>query len=127
MTLSKVDQNELPEYLVPFTLVHMATIAGATGQTVLAAPGHHPKCRLVKVTVTSEAYANVPDQYVIEDGDGNDASLAAVQSATVNTPVNGVLIAGQYFDRNEAICVNRTVKGDAANACFVIAQLESID
>jgi len=126
MTLSKVDQNELPEYLVPFSVVYMATVAGATGQVVLVAPGHHPKCRLVKAVITSEAYSTAADVYAIEDGDGNDAATGT-QSATVNTPVTMTLVPGQYFDRNEAICINRTTVGNAANACFILAQFESID
>jgi hypothetical protein len=127
MTISKIEQNELPEYLVPFTLTYMATVAGSTGQVILAAAGHHPKCRFVRGQVTSQAYSTTADQYVVEDGDGNDATAACVQSTTVNTPASFVAIAGQYFDRTEAICINRTVVGNAANACFVIVQFESID
>jgi hypothetical protein len=127
MTISKIEQNELPEYLVPFTLTYMATVAGSTGQVILAAAGHHPKCRFVRGQVTSQAATTTGDQYVVEDGDGNDATAAALQSLTANTPTAFVPIAGQYFDRTEAICINRTVVGNAANACFVIVQFESID
>lgn len=127
MSSVKIDQDELPEHVSLLSFTHFATVAGAVGTTVLAAPGHHPKCRLTYVSVLSLAYNAVPDQYVVEDGDGVDASVAATQSATVNTPVDGVLIAGQVFERNEAIVLNRTVKGDAANACLVTVRAESID
>jgi len=126
MAISKVEQNELPEHLVPFTLVHMATVAGATGQTILAHPGHHPKCRLVNAVIHSQAYGVAPDVYAIEDGDGNDAATGT-QSATVNTPVTMSVIEGQVFERNEAIAINRVTVGDAANACIIFALFESID
>jgi len=125
MSVSKVDQNELPEYLVPFTLVFYGTIAGATAVTVLAAAGHHPKCRLVRGQIYSVAYSTAADTIAIEDGGGTDAATAT-QSTTANTATALTLVQDQYFDRNEAICISRTV-GNAGNAILVEVQFESID
>ena len=127
MTSVKIDQDELPEHYSLLSFIHFATVGGATGATILAHPGHHPKCRLTYASVLSLAYSTTPDQFVVEDGDGNDATEAVVQSATVNTPVDGTLIEGQVFERNEAIAINRTVVGNAANACLVTVRAESID
>lgn len=126
MAISKIEQNELPEYLVPFDLVYWATIGGSTGQVTLREAGKHPKCRLVSAEVVSIAYDTAADVYAIEDGDGNDAATGT-QSATANTPVSFTVNRSNYFDKDEAICINRTTVGNAANACLIIAHFESID
>ena len=126
MVVSKLDQNELPEHFGIPALVWVGIVAGTTGSTTLLAPGHHPKCRISRMQVLTLAYSTAADTLAIEDGDGTDAATAT-QSGTVNAvATTQALIAGQYFDRNEAIVVTRTV-GNAANAILVIVQLESID
>jgi len=56
MTISKIEENEIPESFGVFTLYHTRTPADAVGQVVISAAGHHPKCRLVRATVIALSY-----------------------------------------------------------------------
>ena len=125
MAISTIEENEMPEHYSLFTLVHSRKPADSVGQVVLAAAGHHPKCRIASAHYTVLAYTAVADQVAVEDGDGNDAATVTGGSA-IGISVNMDLIAGQVFERNEAICANLTVDGDAANAGVLFVTLESI-
>jgi len=53
MTISTIEESEIPEYMVPFTLVY-STVANASANTnEVCAAGHHPKCRIVRGQVVS--------------------------------------------------------------------------
>jgi len=51
MTISTIEEDEIPESFGVFTLYHMRDPAAAVGQVVISAAGHHPKCRLVRAHV----------------------------------------------------------------------------
>ena len=125
MTISTIEESEIPEHNSIFTVVHARKPADAVGVTQLLAPGHHPKCRLVSVKAMPLVYANAVDVFAVEDGDGNDAATISA-GAGIGISTTGTLIAGQVFERNESVNVNLTTDGDATNATLVFVQLESI-
>ncbi len=125
MSISLIEETEIPEYFSVFTLVYCRKPADGTGQVILAAPGHHPKCRIARATVVVLAYSTTQDVIAIEDGDGNDAATVTAGTA-IGVAVDFTLIAGQVFERNEAIAYNLTTDGNAANADIIFVQLESI-
>ena len=125
MTISTIEESEIPEHYSVFTLVHNRKPADAVGQVILAAAGHHPKCRIARASANVLAYSTAADVIAIEDGDGNDAATVTA-GAAIGVSVDFTLIAGQVFERNEAIAVNLTTDGNAANATVVTIQLESI-
>ena len=51
MTISTIEESEVPEYLVPFTLCWVTT-ANSTVVVELCAAGHHPKCRITRGQAT---------------------------------------------------------------------------
>lgn len=126
MSSVKIDQDELPEHYSIFTLTQIVISAAGDGALVtMAAPGHHPKCRLVKLDVlTTKANADEID-ITIEDGDGTDA---AVGTGSPTLGANGTVVytPNQVFERNEAIVMNVVDAGTTASA-FVAATFESID
>ena len=125
MAINTIEENEMPEHYSLFTLTHNRKPADGVGQVVLAAPGHHPKCRIVSVKHTVLAYAAAVDVFAVEDGDGNDAATLD-GGAAIGISTEGALVAGQVFERNEAICANLTTDGNAANAGILTVLLESI-
>lgn len=125
MTISTIEESEIPEYFSVFTLIHHRKPADSVGQVVLAAPGHHPKCRIARASYNVLAYSTAADVIAIEDGDGTDAATVT-GGAAIGVSVDFTLVAGQVFERNEAICVNLTTDGNAANAGIVTIQCESI-
>ena len=129
MTISKIEQNELPESYSVFTLYHARDPAHAIGQVVISASGHHPKCRLVRAVVISLIQV-ASDVIVIERQSGEDVA-SATASTTEMTPVVFTIApaAGtkNVFERNEDICINLTTDGDATNSALVLMTFESID
>lgn len=126
MSLSQVEEAEIPDHYSIFTLVHLRDPADAVGQVVLAHPGHHPKCRLVDVKAAVLAYSTAVDIFAIEDGDGNDAATVTCAATVGSKQTAKTLIEGQVFERNEAICLNLTTDGNAANAFIATMTFESI-
>lgn len=126
MSISQLEESELPEHYSVFTLVHARDPADSTGQVVLSAPGHHPKCRLADLKVVVTAYSTAVDVGAIEDGDGNDAATFTCAAVVGSKQTAKTIIQGQVFERNEAICVNLTTDGNAANAFLLFATFESI-
>ena len=126
MSSVKIDQDELPEHYSIFTLTTVVISAAGDGALVtLAAPGHHPKCRLVTLNViTTIANADEVD-ITIEDGDGNDAAVGT-GSPTLGNVGTVVYQYDQVFERNEAIVANVVDAGTSAGA-LVLATFESID
>ena len=127
MSISTVEEKEIPEHYENFGVTYVAGINSTLGATQIEviAPGHHPKCRLVSCAVLGFAYDTSVMKCTIEDGDGNDASDEMNMGAVVNTRVAGTPISGQVFERNEAI-VFLITGGNAANAGIITAQFESI-
>lgn len=126
MSISTIEESEIPEHFDVFTLVHCRKPADAVGSNTLAAPGHHPKCRIVKVESVCLAYSTAADVYDIEDGDGNLATAASTVGAAIGVSAEATLVAGQVFERNEAIVHELTTDGNAANAYIVFVTCESI-
>ena len=124
MTISTIEESEIPEHYSLFGITVHYKVAFTAGIKQIVAPGHHPKCRLVSGQVHPHAYSTAGSTYIVEDGDGNDASIVAT-TAVVDTTVDMSLIAGQVFERNEAICILST-QGNAANAASVSLLFESI-
>lgn len=122
---SIVDENQIPEHFGVFTLTHNRKPADATGNTVLAHAGHHPKCRLVSVKAMPLVYDTAVDVFAIQDG---DAVVAATISSgdAIGISTEGTLVEGQVFERNEAIICDLTTDGNAANATIVTALFETI-
>jgi hypothetical protein len=126
MSISTIEESEIPEHYSVFTLVHARDPADATGQTVLSAPGHHPKCRIADLKVVVTAYSTAVDVGAIEDGDGNDAATFTCAAVVGSKQTAKTIISGQVFERNEAIVHNLTTDGNAANAYLCFVTLESI-
>lgn len=125
MVVNKYEQIELPEYIsCPFAVLGFKTADG-TGQKQLFAAGHHPKMRVVKASVIIIA-GTVAATAVVEDGDGVDAVTALDTGTTLGATTVGTLVAGQYFDRNEAVMINIVAAGTGVYALYFV-QCESID
>ena len=124
MTVNQIEESEIPEHYGVFTVTKCYPVAFSAGQDVVVAAGHHPKCRLVSGTVHPHIFTSTGSQFTVEDGDGNDAS-DNLTTATVDTMLDFTPIAGQVFERNEAICI-LSVQGNAANANTVHLMFESI-
>lgn len=125
MTTSKVEQDELPEYLSIFTLPIALITADGTGQNVLAAAGHHPKCRLTKLVQLTTIANAAPMDVSIEDGDGNDAAVGT-GSTTLGNDGTVVYVYGKVFERDDAIIANVVDDGTAAGV-LILPTFESID
>ncbi len=125
MVIQTIEESEIPEHNSVFMLVHARKPADGVGAVQIAAPGHHPKCRISRVIAVPLVYLTAVDVFAIEDGDGNDAATIS-SGAGLGISTEGTLVAGQVFERNEAIKVNLTTDGDATNATLVFVQLESI-
>ena len=123
MTVSLIEESEIPEYFsCPCAVKGFKT--ADTGQITLWAAGHHPKMRIVRFGCFLGASA-VTSVLVIEDGDGTDATGGLSPGTTAFVTTEGSLIAGQYFDRNEAVCLTPTTAGTTTLA-LVFVQCESI-
>lgn len=124
MTISTIEETEIPEHYGHITLIKGYKTADSTGQFQLLAAGHHPKCRITRTSVTIlDGSAQV--QAVIEDGDGNDAATGLNSGTTAFVNTEGTLVAGQVFERNEAVMLNVTAAGTGIHALFVV-ELETI-
>ena len=124
MSKSMVEESEIPEGMSVFTLTHNRKPADSTGQVVLCKPGHHPKCRLQSFKSMCLAYSTAVDVAAVEDGDGTDAATISA-GAAIGISTEGTLVQGQVFERNEAICINLTTDGNAANATIFTLQMEN--
>lgn len=125
MTISTIEESEIPEMFGVFTVVHARKPADAVGAVQLVAAGHHPKCRIKTVVAMPLVYANAVDIFAVEDGEGNDAATISA-GAGIGISTTATVISGQVFERNESINVNLTTDGDATNATLVFVQLETI-
>jgi len=124
MTISTIEESEIPEYTIPFTLVRN-TVPASTAVIEMVAAGHHPKCRMTGGQAIATVYATGVQIIAVEDGGGTDAATCSA-SATVFTPVSLTLIKDQVFERNESInCVVSTA-GSATNSVLIVAQFENI-
>lgn len=122
----EITQNDnLEEYQSVWTDLHFRKPADAAGQVVIRAAGHHPRCRITKVTYDVLAYANVADQFVIEELNGTDHTTAVACGTAIGVATD-MTITDDIFERNEAICFNLTVDGDPANAGIIAIRCESV-
>lgn len=127
MSIDTIEENEIPEYFSLFSRTVLLKVSGTNGDKYLiAAPGHHPKCRLVRGSVMPIAYSTATDVINVADGDTNLAAPDLNVGTTVNTVADLVPTQGQVFERNEAIYLVRKTVGNAANAEIVDLQFEAI-
>lgn|GEM_PF-6509064 len=126
MTISKVEQNELPEYLVVGTVIKGYKTADGTGSITLLAAGHHPKIRIVRAGVTLLAGA-AQVQATITKGDGTTTLVSGLNSGTTSgVTTEGTVDASKYLDRYDSLLLVPSAAGTTVTALFW-AQLESID
>lgn len=48
MTVNIIEEAEILEYTIPFTLVFVPETLNSTVVREMSAAGHHPKCRIVR-------------------------------------------------------------------------------
>lgn len=53
MTISTIEESEIPEFTIPFTLAIQNPTLNSTAVVELCAAGHHPKCRITRGFVVS--------------------------------------------------------------------------
>lgn len=129
MTISTIEENEIPESFSVFTIYHAHIAGTATGQVVISAAGHHPKCRLVRAHYVAVAYATGASVFSIERGSGEDvATLTGPAALGVSAAATIAPAAGtkNSFERNEDIAVNLTTQGSATNAGLLVMTFENI-
>ena len=120
MGISTIEQNQIPEGTIPMTWSKVMGPSLSTTQVVLVPAGDHPRMKLVSGQVTSLTYDTAPGSITVEDADGNNATTATSQSATVFTPVEMVLDQFTIFEADEPV-VLLPVEGNAANGVLVTA------
>ena len=123
----KMDQDELPEYLVRSTIVFPYNTASlAANETVLAA-GHHPKLRVVNCktmlidpgcSVESTADLKLGDATVVVADIDSGTTDYAIVTCTV-TPDNEV-------ERNEALVLVPAATG-TSHVGILFIDVESVD
>ncbi|MCK4820080.1 hypothetical protein KA005_30220, partial [bacterium] len=86
MSISQIEESEIPEAFGIFTLSRTRVPNEGTDQIELAAAGRHPKCRLLSAEVVATIYSTGVDELAIEHEDGGNVATASA-SATVGTPV----------------------------------------
>lgn len=126
--VEKIEMADLPDQQ-PFTVFYPHIAAQATGQNTMIAPGHHPKCRLVKASYAMLAYATGASVMAIERGSGEDvATLTTPTALGVSAAATIAPAAGttNVFEVNESICVNLTTQGSTTNAGILLATFETI-
>lgn len=129
MSISTIEESEIPESFSIFTLVHFRKPADAVGRVLLSAAGHHPKCRLVKGQSVVLAYNASADVAAIERGSGEDVATVTCGAAigvSVDYTIAPAAGTKNTFERNEDIYFNLTTDGDAANADIHAFTFESI-
>ncbi|HWQ95927.1 MAG TPA: hypothetical protein VN368_01005 [Candidatus Methylomirabilis sp.] len=129
MSISTVEENQIPESYSLFTLVHFRKPADGTGAVTLAAAGRHPKCRLVKGQSVVLAYSTAADVAALERGSGEDVATVTCGAAIgVSADFTIAPAAGtkNVFERDEDIVFNLTTDGNAANADIFAFTFESI-
>jgi hypothetical protein len=124
MTVSLIEESEIPEFYSHITLSKGFKTADGTSQIQMVAAGHHPKMRITRAQVTVFA-GSVAVAAVIEDGDGNDATSSLSSGTTAFATTEATLVAGQYFDRNEAVMIKPSAAGTDIYALYIV-ELESI-
>jgi len=129
MTISTIEESEIEESFSIFTLYHVQTAGNATGQTVISAAGHHPKCRLVRAHYTTLAYATGASVWAIERGSGEDIATATGNATVGNSAAFTIAPAAgtkNSIERNEDIAVNLTTQGSTTNAGIILMTFENI-
>lgn len=129
MTISTIEESELPESMVPFTVYHCRSPADSVGQVVISAAGHHPKCRLVRANYIAIVYSTAVDVLAIERGSGEDVATvsgAAVTGTPAAFTIAPAAATKNSFERNEDIAVNLTTDGNAANSGLALMTFENI-
>lgn len=119
MSISLIEETEIPESFSLFTLVHFRKPADATGAVTLAAAGGHPKCRLVKGQSVVLAYSTAADIAALERQSGEDVATVTCGTAigvSVDYTIAPAAATRNEFLRNEDIVFRLTTDGDAANA-----------
>lgn len=121
MSISQIEENEIPEGFGRFSITHVRGVGGEEGQQIVAEAGQHPKCRLLKAWQVPLIWDTAGDTSVIEHEDGGD--IGTVQGAADLAPVEITIApAAGYtsvFEKNEPIIVNMT-EGNAANSTLVV-------
>lgn len=124
MTISTIEESEMPEQYSLFSTVTAYKVAFTAGQKVIVAAGHHPKCRLVGGQVHPHIFTTTGSQFTVEKMDGTNAS-DNLTTAVVDTMLDFTPIQGIVFERNDAIVI-LSVQGNAANANSVYLLFESV-
>lgn len=122
----KMDQDELPEYVVVGTVQHGFKTADAPGKTTLLAAGHHPKLRITKANVTLLAAATTQATAVIELGSDGTDLVTGLDTGTSAATVAGTVVDGLTVARNDAVVLNVATSGATVVALFD-CQFESVD
>ena len=126
MTISKLDQNELPEFLVHGACIKFYKTADGTTNITLLAAGHHPKLRITRAEICLYTGA-VQSQQTITKGDGTTTLVSGLNSGTTaGTYVAGTPVAGAYLDRNDALLLVTSAAGTTVLSMIVV-EWESID
>jgi hypothetical protein len=129
MSISTIEESEIPEHFSIFTLVHFRKPADGTGTVILSAAGHHPKCRLVKGQSVVLAYSTAADVAALERGSGEDVATVTTGAAigiSVDFTIAPAAGTKNVFEKNEDIVFNLTTDGNAANADIFAFTFESI-
>jgi len=122
----KMDQDELPEYMVVGSVHHGFKTADAPGKTTLLAAGHHPKLRIVKADVTLLAEATTQATAQIELGSDGTDLVTGLDTGTAVATVAGTVVPGLTVPRNDAVVLNVLTSGATVAALFD-CQFESVD
>ena len=126
--VSMVEDNTIRAYT--FYLSKHFRTADATGQYTLAAAGEHPKCKAVAGgEVTSLIYSTAADVMDLEHEDGGNVTTTTASTTALSPVTVSIAPAAGYsavFERNEPICVTRTL-GNAANTTSVIYRFVSLE
>lgn len=128
MTSVKIDQDELPEYLVRAPIVKIIETADGVDRFELLAPGHHPKLRVTDCRIVSlDPAVSVQMQAVLELGDGTDIYTALNTGTTDYEVVDGTrATTDNIVERHEGLYLNVTAAGTAA-LVLLVANTESIN
>ena len=129
MSISTVEEKEIPEYFGVFTLVRTTAPNEGAGIVEICAAGHHPKCRIIRAEVVPFVYASAADVIDVQNGDGTTLLTGDMTaSATVFTKTAGVVLTGEagIIERNEAILMDIETQGSATNVTQLVATFESV-
>ena len=104
MTSVKIDQNELPEYVVRSTIVHPYDSAAGIGIFPVIPAGRHPKLRVESARLVSiDPKVSAENTADLKKGDGT-VVVADLDSGTADYAiVEGNVIPGITIERNDAL------------------------